>query len=617
MIELTARHGASPNRRIKILGIGGAGANALDRLVLDGVNPCHLIAGNTDSLALNGCVAGEKLHLGRLATRGLGCGGDPELGRSSAGEGIREIHAALDDLDCVFLLAGLGGGTGSGAAPVFAEAAHEAGALVIAVVTLPFAFEGKRRMQQAMEALEAIQTHADAVVCFENDRMADLVSPKAGIQDAFAASDHTISQSVQAIVALLSRQGLVHLGFDDFRAALRPVGGLSPRCLFGFGEASGDNRPYDALSKALRNPLMDRGRLLRECDSVLVQVSGGADLTLNEVQLLMEELNRHVDEQTRILFGVAVAPELAGRLTVTVVSALGAGELAAAQTERDEADSQLDAVSPQGSPLREIVEREVKRGTIPPSAEPVAAPFIDDRMPVMEPAEGEPGESEPDPESWETGEAPVSRLDDEPESVEANPELPVEDALVAAEPQTAADEAREDAEAVTGQPEIPAQPQPPLDTVQPALFRDDSQPSQETKPAAEPPSTKIQRPVPGRTLQPGAARMPMRRTEPVAESRPETKAAAPAAPSAPASASALPSFLIAPPSAPRPAKPAAAKPAPAEPAAPPASGPKLPQQETLQFEPVSRGRFDKSEPTIVDGQDLDVPTFLRRNVRVR
>jgi len=323
MIEFTPRNAAPAARNIKIIGIGGAGANALDRMALDGVAPSCLVAVNTDAQALVASVAGEKIQLGLEATRGFGSGGDPELGRSAAEEAATEIRSALEGVEAVFVLAGLGGGTGSGAAPLVAELAREAGALVIAVVTLPFNFEGKRRSMQAADALAALQQQAHAVICFENDRMGNATPPKAGIQMAFTAADQTLSQSVLALAALLNRSGLIHLGFDEIAAVLQTV---NARCLFGYGDAEGSNRSYDALAQALKNPLMDKGRMLRDCETVLIQICGGPDLTLDEVQLTMEEFNRHVDNRTRILFGAAVDPGLSGRLTVTILSSLSADQ---------------------------------------------------------------------------------------------------------------------------------------------------------------------------------------------------------------------------------------------------------------------------------------------------
>src|SRR6266487_3480627 len=214
---------------------------------------------NTDVQSLASSVVAHKVQLGRAVTRGLGAGGDPELGYEAAVESADEIQEALAEARMVFMCVGLGGGTGTGAAPYAAQLAREAGALVVAFATLPFSFEGKRRGAQAREALARLNEIANAVICFENDQMGDIIAPKAGIHQAFAMADITISQSVRSIVNLIQRPGLIRIGFDDLLAALRSPNG---RCLFGFGESDSDNRAHDALAQALKNPLMDRGRML-------------------------------------------------------------------------------------------------------------------------------------------------------------------------------------------------------------------------------------------------------------------------------------------------------------------------------------------------------------------
>ena len=444
------RHKASTEPaevRIKIVGLGGAGSNALDRITLDGPMAAELVAINTDVQALTGSVAGEKVQLGRAATHGLGTGGDPEIGYAAAAEGIGEIRAVLDGAQMVFLCVGLGGGTGSGAARLVAAAAREQGALVVAIATLPFTFEGKRRMAQAEEALAALRREVDVVICFENDKMGDAVAPLAGIQDAFVAADQTISQSVRALAALVQRRGLMHLGLDELTTALR-TGGLASRCLFGHGEAEGDNRANEALSRALKNPLMDKGRLLDGAYSVLVNVTGGPGMTLNEVQILMEELNRFIDDKTQILFGAAVDPRMGQKMSVTILSAR-------------EATVPVAAVAP----LRPAV-RLAESALAPPTPTPRVR--------------------EPEPVYEELAAPQIGYVDSD---------------------------------------EVLAVPEPVELPVEPAPIR-------------------------------------------VAAS--------------------------------------AEKPKKAE-----------AKQEQMQFEPVTRGRFERSEPTIVDGQDLDVPTFMRRNVKVK
>src|SRR5438093_11415118 len=308
---------------IKVVSVGGAGLNALDRIILDGLERADVVAINTDVQSLTSSVATRKGQLGRTVSRGVGAGDDPEVGYQAALESADEIREALADSRVIFIWAGLGGGTGSGGGPYVAQAAREAGALVIAFVTLPFAFEGKRRNTQAREALARLSEFAHAVVCFENDRMGDLTAPQAGIHQAFAMADMTISQSVRSIVNLIQRPGLIRIGFDDLLAALRT---RNSRCLFAYGESDSDNRAHEALTQALKNPLMDRGRMLADATNVLVQIAGGPGMTLSEVEILMQELGRHVSDQTQILFGAVVDARLGDRLSVTIISSLSAEE---------------------------------------------------------------------------------------------------------------------------------------------------------------------------------------------------------------------------------------------------------------------------------------------------
>jgi cell division protein FtsZ len=470
---------------IKVVGVGGAGCNVLDRIVLDGLDKADLIAINTDVQALASSVAARKVQLGRTVTRGLGAGGDPEVGYNAAYESADEMRQALTDARMIFVCTGLGGGTGSGAAPAVAQVAREGGSLVIAFATLPFAFEGKRRLAQAQEALTKLRENCDAVICFENDRMGDMVAPKAGIHQAFAVADVTISQSVRSIISLIQRPGLIRIGFDDLLSALRSPSG---RCLFGFGESDSDNRAHDALNQALKNPLMDRGRMLADASHVLVQVSGGPGMTLTEVEILMQELGKHIHDHTQIIFGTAVDSRMGNRLSVTLISSLANVE-----------EESIAPVKPASiAKPKPVVQPQ-------PEPEPVAPPEV----PVWEePAEVLPAAVAEEPAQvleWPTV-APELIQADEPEAFEAEP-TPIAEA-----------------------PEEPIVEEPPP---QPRLILPKKKPA------------------------------PFKEPKPVVEKKPHAK------------------------------------------------------QEVMQFEPVTRGRFEKSEPTIVEGQDLDVPTFLRKNVRVK
>src|SRR5437899_2165998 len=392
---------------IKVVGVGGAGSNALDRVVLDGMEKGDLIAINTEVQSLASSVAACKVQLGRSVTRGLGAGGDPELGYQAAVESADEIRQALVDARMIFICAGLGGGTGSGAAPLVAQLAREAGSLVIAFATLPFSFEGKRRAAQAQEALVRLNEIAHAVICFENDRMGDMVAPKAGIHQAFAVADVTISQSVRSIVNLIQRPGLIQIGLDDLLAALR---GPSGRCLFGFGESDSDNRAHDALTRALKNPLMDRGRMLANASHVLVHVAGGPAMTLSEVEILMQELGRHINDHTQILFGTSVDGRMGNRLSVTLISSLATEEQAApkstkpASRPKPEPVSNHEPVAPPAPPISE------PRDEPPAAAEEVPA-FVDEFPQTEEPVVN--GEVEP---------PPIAHVAEEPVIEEAPPQ---------------------------------------------------------------------------------------------------------------------------------------------------------------------------------------------------
>ena len=257
----------------------------------------------------------------------------------------------------------------------------EAGALVIAFATLPFGFEGKRRNVQAREALARLSEFAHAVVCFENDRMGDLSPPQAGIHQAFAMADITISQSVRSIVNLIQQPGLIRIGFDDLLAALNT---RNSRCLFGYGESDSDNRAHEALTQALKNPLMDRGRMLADAMYVLVQVAGGPGMTLSEVEILMQELGRHVSDQTQILFGVAVDARLGDRLSVTVISSLSA------EDETDLLQAPPGASSAAAvSPVREQYEPAGPESEIQSKESTVEVPSLEETIPFEEPVAAE------------------------------------------------------------------------------------------------------------------------------------------------------------------------------------------------------------------------------------
>lgn len=308
-----------PDSQVKIVGVGGAGLNMMDRVALDGVQGVELLALAADARTLASSIAQEKVQLGAQLTMGLGCGGDPDLGLRAAQEQQTEIRDSLRERSMVFICAGLGGGTGSGAAPLVARIAREMGAFVVVFATMPFEFEGKRRRDQAEVALSELSLIANALITFENSRMGELVLAAQGIHEAFAAGDRMISQSIQAVTRLVVRPGLINIGLDELVSSLRAT---RSRCLFGSGMASGENRSQAALQNALTSPLLDKGRLLKNAKTALVHVCGGENVTLFEIELLMRELSKQVSDDAHILFGAAVDSSMGDSLSVTIISAL-------------------------------------------------------------------------------------------------------------------------------------------------------------------------------------------------------------------------------------------------------------------------------------------------------
>ncbi|MFN5580310.1 MAG: cell division protein FtsZ, partial [Akkermansiaceae bacterium] len=308
-----------PTSAVKIIGLGGAGSNMLERIALDSQEGAQLVSLNTDIRTLGASLAKEKIQLGANLTKGLGTGGDPELGQQAILEAETEVRNLIKGQKIVFLCVGLGGGTGSGAAPIIARIAREEGAFVIVFATMPFLFEGSRRREQAETALNQLAVLSNALVTFDNNRMGELVLAKQGIHEAFGAADKMISESIKAVIRLVVKPGLIHVGLDELITALRTT---RSRCLFGSGIADGKDRASKALRNALSSPLLDQGALLRDAQSVLVHLSGGESLTLFEIELLMQSLQKHVPEHTQILFGAAIDTSMGDYLSITLISSL-------------------------------------------------------------------------------------------------------------------------------------------------------------------------------------------------------------------------------------------------------------------------------------------------------
>ncbi|MGH8047189.1 MAG: cell division protein FtsZ [Chthoniobacterales bacterium] len=288
--------------RILVAGVGNAGVTLIDRLTLAGFgNALDLAAINTDSVSLGSSVAPTKVLIGSNTARGLGTGGDPEIGAEAADENSAELGTALESANIVIVCAGLGGGAGSGAAPVVAELARNNGALVVALATMPFSFEGKRRVKQAEDAQAALAKFSDAFLTFENDRMADLTEPLAGVHDTFAASDQVLADTIASIARLALTQGPVRVTLADLLAIFRKSGAKTH---FGFAEASGPNRAHEAVERALKSHLLARGKALADATATLVHISAAPDLRLAETRAIMEAVARHTDGHLHLGIGL-------------------------------------------------------------------------------------------------------------------------------------------------------------------------------------------------------------------------------------------------------------------------------------------------------------------------
>ncbi len=308
--------------RVLVLGVGNAGVTLADRLILAGCTDHATIAAvNTDSTSLDASIAETRLLIGSQTARGLGAGGDPDLGHDAATESLTELDALLSSAQVVILCAGLGGGVGSGALPLIAEIGKKHGARVLAICTRPFTFEGKRRTQQATAAIDALARHADAIFFFDNDRMADLAEPLAGVHETFSASDDLISANVAAILRLTRSRGPINVSLGDLIALFQ---GPADSCAFGAGTASGRNRANEAVELALKNPMLDRGNLLAQARSALIRIEGPADLRFVEVQTMMQSLTRHLSADCTLNFAVDIADSDSTPVTASILTSLGA-----------------------------------------------------------------------------------------------------------------------------------------------------------------------------------------------------------------------------------------------------------------------------------------------------
>ncbi len=301
--------------RISVIGVGGAGGNAIANMIKRDVQGVDFIVANTDAQALNSSSADRRIQLGLKITQGLGAGSRPEIGRAAAEETMEEIERALDGAHMCFIAAGMGGGTGTGAAPVIAKAARDKGILTVGVVTKPFAFEGARRSRSAEAGINELQQHVDTLIVIPNQNLFRLANSETTFKEAFEMADEVLQQGVRGITDLMVMPGLINLDFADVRSVMGEMG----KAMMGTGEAAGENRAIEAAEKAISNPLLD-GVSMKGARGVIISITGGEDMRLMEVDEAASHIKELVDPDANIIWGSAFNDDLGGKIRVSVVA---------------------------------------------------------------------------------------------------------------------------------------------------------------------------------------------------------------------------------------------------------------------------------------------------------
>jgi cell division protein FtsZ len=300
--------------KIKVVGVGGSGGSAINRMMAAKIRGVDFIAMNTDAQDLHHSLAPQKLHIGKSVTRGLGAGMDPELGRRSAEEAQNEIREILKDADMVFITCGLGGGTGTGASPIVAEVARELGALTVAVVTKPFAFEGAKRREVADKGWDNLVKHVDTIITIPNDRINQLIDKKTTMLDAFKFADNVLQQGVQGISELITLHGLINVDFADVKTIMKDTGSA----LMGIGTGKGENRAIDAAKAAISSPLLELS--IDGARGILFTVTGGPDMAMSEVEEAAKLITASVAEDARVIFGAIIDETMGGSMRISVIA---------------------------------------------------------------------------------------------------------------------------------------------------------------------------------------------------------------------------------------------------------------------------------------------------------
>ncbi len=300
--------------KIKVIGVGGSGGSAINRMIATKIRGVEFVAVNTDAQALHHNQATSKIHIGKNTTRGLGAGMDPELGRTAAEEEQEELEEVVHDADMVFITCGLGGGTGTGASPIIAEMAKKAGALTVAVVTKPFTFEGAQRRYIAEQGLQELADRVDTIITIPNDRLLQIIDKKTSLIDAFAVVDEVLRQGVQGISEIITVPGLINVDFADVKAVMREAGSA----LMGIGRGSGENRAIEAAKAAINSPLLEMS--IDGAKGILFTVSGGKDLGMYEVNEAANVITQSADPNAKVIFGTVVDESLGDEVKVTVIA---------------------------------------------------------------------------------------------------------------------------------------------------------------------------------------------------------------------------------------------------------------------------------------------------------
>lgn len=304
-----------PITRIKVIGIGGAGCNAINRMIQDGLSNVEFVAVNTDLQVLKNSLAKTKLQIGARATRGLGAGARPDIGEKAAQEDIEEIKALFNKTDMIFITAGMGGGTGTGAAPVFAKVAKEMGVLTVAVVTLPFDFEGKQRVERAIAGVNKLRENVDTMIVISNSRIFKVIERKANIKQAFHKIDEVLKHAVQGISSIITEVGIINVDFADVRTVLSNKG----EAIMGVGIAQGENRAIDAARLALENPLIENSSF-KNAAAVLVNIVGGSDFSINEYYEAAQTITEFCRPDAEIIVGVNVDETLQDKVKIVLIA---------------------------------------------------------------------------------------------------------------------------------------------------------------------------------------------------------------------------------------------------------------------------------------------------------